>query len=1566
MSPSCLCCLLLLTLAVLGEEEDGQSRDGSHSVGESLAPRTQPEGHGAEGNETEQPEASQGTGGDTGGAGNPTPPKTPEEDLASAPRTQPESHGAEGPDSDHHGGNSPSTRGDKNRSQTPNKKKAGQQGISHGTRSGHPAPHNNHAPPAPHGSPGSPGYPAPPAPSAPESPGEGLEPGTQPGSPGAEENETEQTGNPQGSGGDTGGAGNPTPTVAPAQCRLSEIKGINGTAGEKEHYDPGESVSVWCSPGYYPNNMTMRCIGNGTSATWDDPIRCTEQCRKSALSLGTNVQLVPPQDYYLPNTGVSVRCPGGYKPSQDNITCKAEQDKSVWDVTAPIRCVAQCAKPTAPGIESVSNQRESNRDYYNRGEEVAVTCKKGYQSVSQIIRCKKTDKNGTRSNWNVSLPCIELCPKSALSLGTDVQLVPPQDYYLPNTGVSVRCPGGYKPSRDRITCKAEQNKSVWDVTAPILCVAQCAKPTAPGIESVSNQKDYYNRGEEVTVTCETGYQSVSRPITCKWNGTHSNWNVSAPCIEQCAKPTAQGVNSSSLKKHFYDVGESVTVTCARGYQSVSRAPGYQSVSGAITCETNGGRPNWNVSVPCIAFQVNVRRVTPTSISLQWECQPGPCRSYWSISVSYWPKGQKEKVIHTVTEGATVRGLEPHTEYIITIYGYRQGKWTELERRTIRTEESAPGKPDFTQDPSINNNTLKWRLLETHGVLTGYQLNISAHREYDITFSETESHWLGPNVTEFNMELKYGTNYTVTLRGFTVSGPGEPAVWAHETSIGEPPEPINKWIGVANQAAFFLLHSVPSQHGPISSYEIIIAQGWNGNLSQICTSYTSTLYNSSQVPTLYTAMLLPAENVTGSMNVTLGDGRNDGTFYNAPLRSDQNYTLYVRVTSTWKEVNKSSCTRFGPFLIEEKWPLPVPALIGGLAGGGALLLLVALLAFCGLVRSAKCRSPFGKSNGIPMSNRNERGRKKRDIPVDDLLEVVKRFRNEELLVTGGSDEENSSLLLVGRPKEYKELPSGPLYPCAAASSEQNRTKNRYKKVIPYDNSRVILRSDPSGSGYINASYIDGYRHPKFFIATQGPLPETVAHFWNMVWQENSSVIVMLTGLEEQNKVKCERYWPEETQTYGDIRVSVQSSTQTGALVTRSLALQKVGGTAQRTVEHLHYLQWPDHGVPNKPSGLLQLVEQMNECKLPGSGPVIVHCSAGIGRTGTLLALDILLKRARAEGKVNVYECTLQMRRKRLNMVQTQGQYVFLYDVLLETLVCGATSLPIGGVQSHVCKMAALDPVTKTSGFTKEFQAVEKLTELYKICSYREAQKPENHCKNLDSDIIPGDHCRPILMSVMDQHGAPGYINAVFVNSNSQEDLFIVTQLPNWETLADLWSLVWDYRCTAIVVMHSAQEIRELCPHFWPESGESTYSNFRLRKISSLRDSGFSGATLHLQHKKEPALEVQLWHLDSWPKDKPVPQDPGAIISLIGKVERLQNGESHVLVMCGDGATRSGVFCAGTVICDQIRSDGFLDVSQAVRSLKQRRSQLIPNVAQYSFCYSLAQSYLSSFETYGNFQ
>ncbi|XP_031750886.1 uncharacterized protein LOC108644514 [Xenopus tropicalis] len=168
-----------------------------------------------------------------------------------------------------------------------------------------------------------------------------------------------------------------------------------------------------------------------------------------------------------------------------------------------------------------------------------------------------------------------------------------------------------------------------------------------------------------------------------------------------------------------------------------------------------------------------------------------------------------------------------------------------------------------------------------------------------------------------MELKYGTNYTVTLRGFTVSGPGEPAVWAHETSIGEPLLPLKNQIAIGDTTATFQLHPVPDSNGPISSYEIIVSGGWNGSLRQLCTSYTSTRYNSSQVPTLYTAVLLPAVKLTKSRTFTLGDGLYYDGFFNSPLSPDWNYKVYLRVTSKWKEVEKASCTCLDPYVVSLK-------------------------------------------------------------------------------------------------------------------------------------------------------------------------------------------------------------------------------------------------------------------------------------------------------------------------------------------------------------------------------------------------------------------------------------------------------------------------------------------------------------------------------------------------------------------------------------------------------------------------------------------------------------------------
>ncbi|XP_066458343.1 receptor-type tyrosine-protein phosphatase T-like [Eleutherodactylus coqui] len=713
-------------------------------------------------------------------------------------------------------------------------------------------------------------------------------------------------------------------------------------------------------------------------------------------------------------------------------------------------------------------------------------------------------------------------------------------------------------------------------------------------------------------------------------------------------------------------------------------------------------------------------------------------------------------------------------------------------------------------------------------------------------------------------------------------------------------------------------------------------------------------------TPYTAALLPAHNLTES--ITLGDNQHYGGFLNSPLIPNRNYSVFVQVTSKWKDQDKSSCVSLGLFTAET--PVSASHVIAGLVT--ALLLLLVVLVLAVLWRTGFYRK-FQRTEEIPLKS----GLGKRDLPADKLLDAVKMLRYQEICDNEGENEENANILPAGRYLEYKELPSGLLYPCKIGEAEENRMKNRYKKVIPYDDSRVVLSSSPSGSDYINASYIDGYRAPKCYIAAQGPLPETVADFWSMVWQERSSVIVMLTALKEQNKVKCECYWPEHTQTYGDITVSLQQVAQTGAITIRSFSLKRVQSTVQMTVEQLHYLDWPDHGVPKKTDGLLQLVEQMNKCNTPGSGAIIVHCSAGIGRTGTFVALDILLKMAKTVKKVNVFGCVHQLRKNRVNMVQNKEQYAFLYDVLLEMLLCGMTSVPVPHIEKHLSHMTKWDPHTQMDGYDREFQALEKMTELYQIYSCSEATKPENQKKNRSSSILPGDDCRPLLLSQLTRDGAPVYINAVFVHSNCLDDVVIATQLPMRETLEDFWSLVWEYKCASVVVMHRAQDVLQFGLRFWPHKGESHYGSFTVAATTKGSGSGYRWTSLSLRREDEPlhpSLEVKLWQLDSWPLDQDLPQNPAALVTVIGEVERCQQqmAGSHILVTCSDGASRSGLFCAGLMVCDQIRSDGMVDVSQAVRLLRKRRCQFIPSKAQYSFCYLMAQKYLESFETYGNFK
>lgn len=249
-------------------------------------------------------------------------------------------------------------------------------------------------------------------------------------------------------------------------------------------------------------------------------------------------------------------------------------------------------------------------------------------------------------------------------------------------------------------------------------------------------------------------------------------------------------------------------------------------------------------------------------------------------------------------------------------------------------------------------------------------------------------------------------------------------------------------------------------------------------------------------------------------------------------------------------------------------------------------------------------------------------------------------------------------------EFMEIPMNFVDP-KEIDIPRHGTKNRYKTILPNPLSRVCLRpkniTDPL-STYINANYIRGYSgKEKAFIATQGPMINTVNDFWQMVWQEDSPVIVMITKLKEKNE-KCVLYWPEKRGIYGKVEVLVIGVNECDNYTIRNLVLKQ--GSHTQHVKHYWYTSWPDHKTPDSAQPLLQLMLDVEEDRLAseGRGPVVVHCSAGIGRTGCFIATSIGCQQLKEEGVVDALSIVCQLRVDRGGMVQTSEQYEFVHHAL----------------------------------------------------------------------------------------------------------------------------------------------------------------------------------------------------------------------------------------------------------------------------------------------------------------
>uniref|UniRef100_A0A673ACD1 protein-tyrosine-phosphatase n=1 Tax=Sphaeramia orbicularis TaxID=375764 RepID=A0A673ACD1_9TELE len=539
---------------------------------------------------------------------------------------------------------------------------------------------------------------------------------------------------------------------------------------------------------------------------------------------------------------------------------------------------------------------------------------------------------------------------------------------------------------------------------------------------------------------------------------------------------------------------------------------------------------------------------------------------------------------------------------------------------------------------------------------------------------------------------------------------------------------------------------------------------------------------------------------------------------------------------------------------------------------------------------------------------------------------------------------------GFKEEYESFFEGQSAPWDSAKKDENRMKNRYGNIIAYDHSRVRLQPQDGdgGSDYINANYVDGYHRPNHYIATQGPMQETVYDFWRMVWQENTAAIVMVTNLVEVGRVKCCKYWPDDTDIYGDMKVTLIETQLLSEYVIRTFAVEKRGVAEIREIRQFHFTGWPDHGVPLHATGLLGFIRRVKAKTPPTAGPTVVHCSAGAGRTGCFIVIDIMLDMAEREGVVDIYNCVRELRARRVNMVQTEEQYVFIHDAILEACLCGDTTIPANQLRSVYYEMNRLDPQTNSSQIKEEFRTLNMVTPTLR--------------KNRCMDVLPPDRCLPFLITIDGE--SSNYINAALMDSYKQPSAFIVTQHPLPNTVKDFWRLVLDYHCTSIVMLNDVDPA-QLCPQYWPENGLHRLGSLQVEFVSADLEEDVISRIFRIYNTARPQdgyRMVQQFQFLGWPMYRDTPVSKRSFLKLVHQVDKWQEeydgGEGRTVVHCLNGGGRSGVFCSISIVCEMLRQQRCVDVFHAVKTLRNNKPNMVDLLEQYKFCYEVALEYLNS--------
>ncbi|XP_039238757.1 receptor-type tyrosine-protein phosphatase S isoform X9 [Pipra filicauda] len=574
-----------------------------------------------------------------------------------------------------------------------------------------------------------------------------------------------------------------------------------------------------------------------------------------------------------------------------------------------------------------------------------------------------------------------------------------------------------------------------------------------------------------------------------------------------------------------------------------------------------------------------------------------------------------------------------------------------------------------------------------------------------------------------------------------------------------------------------------------------------------------------------------------------------------------------------------------------------------------------------------------------------------IPVSELAEHTEHLKA------------NDNLKLS---QEYESIDPGQQFTWEHSNLEVNKPKNRYANVIAYDHSRVILLPIEGivGSDYINANYIDGYRKQNAYIATQGPLPETFGDFWRMVWEQRSATIVMMTKLEEKSRIKCDQYWPGRgTDTYGMIQVTLLDTIELATFCVRTFSLHKNGSSEKREVRQFQFTAWPDHGVPEYPTPFLAFLRRVKTCNPPDAGPIVVHCSAGVGRTGCFIVIDAMLERIKHEKTVDIYGHVTLMRSQRNYMVQTEDQYSFIHDALLEAVACGNTEVPARNLYSYIQKLAQIEAREHVTGMELEFKRL--ANSKAHTSRFISANLPCNKFKNRLVNIMPYETTRVCLQPIRGVEGSD-YINASFIDGYRQQKAYIATQGPLAETTEDFWRMLWENNSTIVVMLTKLREMgREKCHQYWPAERSARYQYFVVDPMAEYNMPQYILREFKVTDARDgQSRTVRQFQFTDWP-EQGVPKSGEGFIDFIGQVHKTKEQfgqDGPISVHCSAGVGRTGVFITLSIVLERMRYEGVVDIFQTVKMLRTQRPAMVQTEDEYQFCYQAALEYLGSFDHY----